>query len=205
MKQKKFYDIGQAQNYLTGSIIKINNEPVYILDVSSRMILSFVDIENYGRSDKSQSIKITDSNVDMGPIHLGLINLSNPFNVNNNIYISYRLPIRQSRIGLITNNIMILDEHRKIITEKGRIIFSKGMKNTMKNIYPSFTKAIEKINNNEIKNIAFSKRFYISKDRKLYYIFIDTPVGEIKENKIKLKTPFLYLTEMLEEDIKNVA
>ena len=125
MKNKKFFNTDHAYLYLVGSVIRVDGLPVYVRNVTysretRRQILTYAPVENYdeGRVDK---IHLDSSRIDMNPIPLGFINFQE-FGKPKITVGAYRVPSRQWRIGLTTDNMNIIpyrfsdrDAKKKII------------------------------------------------------------------------------------------
>lgn len=71
----------------------------------------------------------------------------------------------------------------------------KELTNTTLNIFPSFQESLEKVNSDFLQS-AFSSKFCINNKNTILYK--DKCVGDVKENKIKFRRNFEYLTESFE-------
>ena len=200
MKNKKFYDIDHARLYLINSIIRIDNNPVMVLDIlrnqSSERDIHYRPIEN---SEGTKIITLSSVRVDMNPVPLGFINFSE-FGKKKVAIRGYRGPSRQWRIGLTEENLRIQPQKYDTYTTRKKILKSIFLKNSICGVFPSLKKIIEMIKDKEATSQAFSRDFSIDK-AKLMFIQLKDPVGKIFKKEVMLFDDFLYLNQLLEKAI----
>ncbi len=187
---KDFYDLHHARSRLVHSIIVIGKEPVFIEDVEDenrkgQWKLYYTPLPGGDR----RIIYFPHKTINLTPVPLGFVNVPK----HKICCRAYRLPQRGWKIGLDQSNIIF----RSVI--KGghipKLLRSNALKNTIKNIYPSYIEARELVTEPE-QSQAFSRNFAIH-GSKLIHRFNDT-VGEAKE-KPELNSDHQFLKEALEK------
>lgn len=201
MRNKKFFNIDHANLYLVGSIIRVNDLPVYVRNVTysraiKKQILTYAPVENYdeGKVDK---VYLNSSRVDMNPIPLGFINFKE-FGKPRIAVGAYRIPSRQWRIGLTTDNMRIIPHRFDGYEAKRKVIHSIYFKKSVCGQFPTVEEIIEMIKNKEATSQAFSRDFAIEKN-KLMFLQLKAPVGKIFKNELMLFDDYLYLSQVLEK------
>ena len=178
--------------YLTGSIIRVNGDPVIITDLAPHnkgvYRIYYIQLEDYFKDERDIGIITTDSkNIDLSPVELGFCNFK--INGEHNTFYTYRSPQRMWKIGLHLNNFMINSlEPLEFFFENSRILYSKSLEDTIKNKYPSFDECIIKIHKPHIKSIAFSRDFALSSDRIYYKLFGTVGERDVNNNKFGYMT-----------------
>jgi len=201
MKNKKFFNTDHANLYLVGSIIRVDGLPVYVRDITynrtmRRQILTYAPVENYDEG-KVSTIGLNSSRVDMNPIPLGFINFQE-FGKPKIAVSAYRVPSRQWRIGLTTNNMSILPSRFAGHEAKKKVIQSIHFKKSVCGQFPKVEEIIEMIKNKEATSQAFSRDFAIEKN-KLKFIQLKPPVGKMFKGELMLFDNYLYLSQLLEK------
>ena len=201
MKNKKFFDIDHANMYLTESIIRVDSVPVRVEKVVyenalNRRVLYYKII---GKKEKMRNISLRSPRVDMNPLPLGFINFSE-FGFPKKAIRTYRVPSRQWRIGLTTENFKIVpnvfDTHRM----KKKIMESIHFKNSVCGNFPNIEEIIKNIKDKKAISQAFSRDFAMDKNN-LQFIQLKEPVGKIFKDEVMLFNDFLYLSQLLEKAI----
>jgi len=201
MKNKKFFNTDHANLYLAGSTIRVDGVPVYVRDVTysrplRRQILIYAPVENYDER-KVNKINLSSSRVDMNPIPLGFINFQE-FSKPKIAVSAYRIPSRQWRIGLTTDNMRIVPHRFDEYENKKKIIHSIHFKNSVCGQFPKLEEIVEMIKSKEATSQAFSRDFAIEKNR-LKFIQLKDPVGKLFRGELMLFDDFLYLGQLLEK------
>lgn len=209
MKTKDFFDVGQASQYLRASVIRVDNKPVYVMDVvmsdgrkiDNPLLLQYTPLEDINEDVRTLPLK--DERVDMNPVPLGFLNY-----LNEDGYTSYyisRFPSRKWKIGLSKENISVMMpggyEADRYIVQK--VFPTKLMVNTIIGKYPSVKQIITGFKRHRGSR-AFSRRFTITDQLTVYYKTLEKPVGQVDSGKstIKLFDEFFYLREVLKEDVQ---
>lgn len=198
MRNKDFVSPDHADSYLRHCIIRLNEEPIYVLGVTSLsgegLLYSFphrMDV-----NDDMKKINLKDEDIDMTPVPLGFVNFST-FISKAYAYSVTRLPVRAWKVGLTTNNMTVLNRD----IEHKQLMFSEGFRRTVIGAFPSLDECIKK--HKEVNSIAFSRHFSVDCFGNLFHHLIEEPVGSVYNNKeLKLKERYTFLTEALAEDIK---
>lgn len=201
MKNKKFFNIDHARLYLIGSIIRVNSLPVYVKDITynralKKQILIYAPVENFDE-EKVYKVHLDSSRVDMNPIPLGFINFKE-FGKPKVAISAYRIPSRQWRIGLTTDNMRMIPYHFDGYETKRKVIHSIYFKRSVCGQFPKVEEIIEMIKNKKAMSQAFSRDFAIEKN-KLIFLQLKTPVGKLFKNELMLFDNYLYLSQLLEK------
>lgn len=201
MRNKKFYDLAQAQSYLTHTIIRVNGVPVWIEDVTKGQAgyrISYCHLDEVGL--RTDAIMAEDEAVDMNPVPLGMVNVS--INANPNAFFLSRAPVRKWKIGLARENADLRNVHGDAcgMATMQNVLPSIGLARTIMDQFPKFTKALDTFKRYR-GSVAFSRRFAVTSDLHLFFSGYREPVGSIVGGKPYLSDAFVYLKEILEEDI----
>lgn len=207
MRTRTFFDNDHAFRYLTQSIIRVKDNPVYVTHTQQAddgYVLSYDRLplppsSRAGKSGTRYTIHSRDE-VDMNPLPLGMLAVHQNDKVEASTYLS-RLPQRAWKIGLTEYNIQVSKISDKEYTRLSLrdLIYLPAFLKTVRGDYPSMKETIRLSNERKLP-IAFSRRFAIEEDKLLYKTFI-VPVGEIQNNKPVLSDNFKYLAQVLEEDL----
>lgn len=210
MKSYRFFDLTQAQNYATGSVILYDDVPYYVIGVEggdSRNGFSMVLQElNYVQDSpenmwnnritaNSSSVRISYNIPD-----LGLLNYR--INKNNTVISAARTPSRIFKIGLSVNSLFLFGWHKLSSSVRAsNVITSTALRDCILNRYPLYSEALKTIKERK-SEVAFSKRFAIGgEERYLFYKDEQVPVGKIEDDVPVLSEEFVYLKEMLQIDV----
>lgn len=209
MRTKDFFDVGQASQNLRASIIRIADKPVYVMDVvaseprkiNSPLLIQYSPLANI--NEDVETIPLKDIKVDMNPVKLGFCNY-----LHDEGYASYyvsRYPTRKWKIGLSRENISVMmpggyEADKYVI---GKLFPTKLLAATINNRYPSVKEIIKGFNRYSGTR-AFSRRFTITSELRVYYKTTEQSVGIVKQDKgtISLFDDFFYLKEVLKEDLQ---
>lgn len=202
MKNKEFYDANHANLYLVNSIIRVDGVPVYITNVQRSRKLSKITIHYNlisNRENTEETIPIDSKRIDMNPVPLGFINFTE-FGKPKTIISAYRIPARQWRIGLTSNNLKLIPNCYNGAETKRKIIQSIYFKRSVCGEFPNVKKVIKMIKDKEAISQAFSRSFAMERE-KLRFIQLAEPVGELFKGEIMLFDDYLYLSQLLEQDL----
>jgi hypothetical protein len=172
-------NIPYAKQRLVGTIVRIKDEPVKVLDISPKGIATA-----YFLKDENEFFTDID-NLNLEPVPLGYINYKNQ------AYYLVRKPIREDwRQGLRVGNIAF-------IGPQGFMEFPrKELRDTILNQYPTFAQAVEAVAKQRKAKVAFSRVFAVSADKELLYK--ERVVGSF-DKLPQLSDKFRYLHECLQE------
>ena len=202
MKNKVFYDQDHAIRYLNHSIIRVDNTPVLVerIDVKgTHLYAQYHPIERMA-GEYTKQVSLRSSRVNMNPVPLGWVNWRN-WDRKLVALKAFRIPERAWKIGLTSQNLLILPGTTDRET-KDRLLYSKYMKATICNDFPSLTYVLSKFRNEKIKSIAFSRRFSLNSNGSLFFIQLPKKVGRVYKDTLKLDEKYIFLSELLEKDMK---
>ena len=172
-----------ASLYLVDSIIRYNSEPVFVRGVGG----NFEVVANNLAKGGLVKFNLNSELVDLTPIPLGYLNTRGRA-----FYVS-RKPKRSWRQGLSSSNLRN--------PRHWELVLSKRLANLINGDYPPFLEVLVKFKDGgEVEEMAFSRRFAISREGSLYYK--GEEVGHLKDNNLTLHNDYQYLTEVLREDMK---
>ena len=202
MKNKEFYDQDHAIRYLNHSIIRVDNVPVLIerIDVrGSSLYAQYHPIERMADAYTKQ-VLLKSPRINMNPVPLGYVNWKN-WNRKLVALKAFRIPQRAWKIGLTTRSLRILPGSMERET-KDMLLYSKYMKATICNDFPSLEHVLSKIRDKDVGSVAFSRRFSLSSGGSLFFIQLSKKVGEVYKNTLKLYDRYMFLSELLEKDMR---
>lgn len=208
MKQKKFYDVSQASSYLTHSVIRYKDRPIYVQKVladrdsegNRRYLAYYYFLGQVGYAGDIRTVWLDDENIDMNPIPLGMLAPGQESTAT--IYCS-RMPRRAWKIGLTYQALNLSqiekDSGKRIKFRPQDILISSSLENTILNKYPSIKTATGMSNDKKVP-VAFSRSFAVW-DKSVYYKDIGLPIGDVVRNRVDLTDQFFWLKEKLNEDL----
>ena len=207
MNYNGFYDINHAQSYLRRSIIRIEDEPIFVSEIEERKnkvgqstlkILYHTIIGN-----EMKTINLKSPKVNLAPVPLGLVNISLMPDSYDAVVVS-RIPSRMWKIGLTTNNTQIVPVagKKKTIISSKDLFFSVSFRSTIVGAFPNYFDTVKKLEDGEYANtIAFNRHFAMQKRKTglylIYYKF-DVIVGKCSRAGPTLKQGFSFLKEHLD-------
>lgn len=196
MKGYVFHDITHAIRYLVGCIILINDRAAYIrniiMDNGETIVFQYLN----PASRKEEFIKLYHPNVDLSPVPLGWVNLTD-----NSIAYASRFPVRDWHVGLHPSNFSLVYAQPSMnIAGANHVFMFPQLANCIEGKYPSFKDALEIHHKNNGANyaVAFSRSFALS-NGKLVKGVINTVVGGIKEDFLVLSKNYSYMLDKLVE------
>lgn len=200
MRNKTFYDLAQAQRYLNSSIIRVADEPVWVeetLKKGADIMLYFSKLDEVGLNPKS--IKSTDPDVDMNPVPLGMVNTfirDQPA-----AYYCSRSPVRKQRIGLARDNLDVRTVNgRDMADMRNYILPSSALSLTIRNRYPTIARAWGQVKRTG-GTAAISRRLAIDGNARVWYMGYPDYVGMLYGNNITLMDQFIYLQDVVNEEL----
>lgn len=205
MRNKTFHDHDHAYRYLTSSVIRLGEEPIYVMDIGVKKDGRFsIVYKTVGRVEANKSIAIDDERVNMNPVSLGYMNVKEPFTNNCDVRVAFRRPYRGWKIGLCYDNLMLFTQNHNQISGMDRLyndVFNAGfLRDTIMGKYPSYRQALNLAENGV--PCAFSRRFSFNKDARLCFNQLVKPVGRLDRNRqVKLDDGYEYLAQILTEDM----
>jgi hypothetical protein len=210
MALRKFYDIEQAQLYLSDSVVRYDGEPVYIRtvmeheDADHKRRDYLVEFNNIEHPNEHDAEHLSAAGWNFEPVPLGMVNMFKD-GVRRVVDVS-RMPKRAWRVGLNSNNISTGPVGSfRLPNNFGvhSLLFSTELKQTIKGIYPTFKEAVGMVEDeNEDQCVAFSRRFAVGKEwdsMSLIYSKINNAVGVCDTEEPRLYEPYKYLQQALEE------
>lgn len=222
MTYNTFYDRNHAARYLTNTMVRVNNEPAWVVDTGydgRDYTMSYLTkYEGMGRGNgpdlgNMKHICVQDKKVNLDPIPLGMVNLdTNRTTSGNRIkFCAYtvRMPKRQWIIGLNSRTMHYYGPGRDTIRENDMyidanfILYSDGMKKTITGDFPSFRRARELVTKKNTYSVAFSRRWRLTRRGELKYKWFPDVIGMVSDaGQITLARDKQYLEQALYEDIR---
>jgi hypothetical protein len=199
-KNRTFHNNSHADAYLSGSIIRINDYPVYVHKVVDGFIYYTKADQKGGTTDR---IALDDQAIDMNPMPLGFLSVqkeSDPCSM----YLK-RGPYRQWKIGLTNHNCIVSNPFKNggvtSYIPSHHILHSKWFVDTVFGRYVD-PKTAHRVSNKaeELKVVPFGRRFAVCKDY-LLHKDLGEPVGTATNGKPELHEDFAYLDRQLNEDL----
>jgi hypothetical protein len=196
MQTKEFYDLQHAKSYLQGSIIRYRKRPIYITRLEQGKgerdyLIKYLSIGDIYKEAEPKIGNFPDDAFDLNPVPLGMVNIPGGA-----VYYVERMPVRQWKIGLTSNNAR---SQRLIAGEVGvdhrHLIHSKEMDKTIRGKYPKVPDILRAMH----PSAAFSRRFAIHNGKLLYRT--RGQVGNIVRGQLRLNDKFFFLKEVLMEDL----
>lgn len=205
MKQREFFDTNQANSYLSNSVIRLGESPIFVHAVNrerSGDILWYWDLGAVGGSERLKKVLLNNKDLDMTPVPLGMLATGKESKATT--YCS-RISRRAWKVGLSSgsldlNNISI-DRSKTIRFSKSAVLYSNSLANTIKGEYLDY-KSAKILSKDEGVPVAFSRNFAIWGDD-LYYRYVGQPVGTNKKTLPVLGEGFEWLAEVLQEDLND--
>lgn len=171
-----------ANSRLAETIVRLNGEPVYIINVSRGMKA------NCTRLDNDEAFVCDANELDLHPVPLGYCNY--------NKYACYlsRIPMRRDwRQGLRKGNYISLSG-----ADASRIPYD-AVRKVIIGEFPTYKACLEAVK--KLKSIAWHRHWAIDAHGQLLYKGGERPVGIIKDGLPELFSRYMYLTEALKESL----
>lgn len=178
-------DFEYARHKLCDSIVRYNNEPVFVVAVNNDGATKIHDLLN----GKYETVNLKD--LDLTPVPLGYCNWDNP------TYVT-RLPSRSWRQGIRSQTIYSLGHMGNIK--------SVPFVNMITGIYPKLQECVELVELEEVSGLAFNRKFAIEKmvQGGIAFLYKQKRVGllDIQKSLFPFIDPkYRYLHETVEEAI----
>src|SRR3990167_2223443 len=211
MKYNGFYNLDHVNAYLMGSVIRIEDDPVYVinLDYNGTMNKYKIAVRRL-ISKKEEWISLDDSRIVLAPVPLGMVNLKNE-NKRPTILVTARYPLRAWKIGLTSSNLFvtsILPHDQNLLNFN--LFPSKELGKTIIGDFPSLSSILKVMGDKaEIGDtIAFSRHFAIrnlgKEELSLLYYRYNEAVGNFTFfGQPQLHPAFSFLREHLIEELKD--
>ncbi len=216
MQYNGFFDLDQMRAYLRRCVIRIEHEPIFVWEVeekrnkggriTNRIIYTKLGLYNEeGPVIKNEDISIKDKRVNFSPVPLGFVNFPE-----NECIIVNRMPTRNWKIGLCSNNITIspVAGKRERRDDINSLLVSVNLRNCILGIYPLFATALRLTNGGDVLDtIAFHRHFALQKRKEqvvLIYYKYKVAIGSFKDGELNLRNSFSFLKEHL-EGARNVS
>jgi hypothetical protein len=185
-----FFDLAQAQQRLQNSLIRVKKSLAYVICVYLGEKTKYSLEVKYLASGKVVMIPLDDK-VDLTPLPLGNINYQG------DCYYLSRAPARKWKQGLTVENLTCrnyLEGYNNFPVDKACIA------DCVNNSYPTAKIAVESVEKDYSKAVAFSRNFSIIKNRIIVYN-CKIEVGSLAHNyrDFKLNDNAFFLKEMLQE------
>jgi hypothetical protein len=199
MKRKNFFDANQAEAYLSHSVIRVGDIPIYVHSVFGGVI-HYWELGTVGGSHKLKTIALEHSDVDMNCVPLGMLATGKESKAT--IYCS-RISRRAWKVGLSSGSLGLAnisnDRNKFIGFSRNAVLYSNSLANTIKGDYLDYQSAFT-LSRDEGIPVAFSRKFATWNDN-LYYKYLGEPVGTNKKTFPVLGEGFEWLAEELQEDL----
>lgn len=196
MQHRKFVGSHHANSYLAGTVIRVNKEPVFV-DYVERNTIYYRPVGKTVGNNKALTVPLYHPTINMEPFEIGYINETIKLGTQIKATRLFRVARRGSRIGLCATNSYSPDSNRETLIQ------STAFYNNVMNLFPSITEILEDKSRYIVG--AFSKRWAIDNTHPiphLKYVYLDTPVGEVRGKELHLDSNFTYLDKDLESAIK---
>ena len=193
-----YEDADYAHQRLTGTIISKDNTPIIVTQCyyndDMKVVVGYTSLAT-GRGGTALL-----SNLSVIPIDMGNVNYHG-----RSISMSRKPMRRDWRQGA---------RHQNTVTSMGHggdarnnILRSKAMVKCVKNDYPTFKDCLDKVHNDEVVSIAFSKKFSLGnkyleghEDVSLVVFYkSNESVGVVEDGRVELFDKYKYLDESLKE------
>lgn len=199
MRNRTFANDQHANAYLSGSVIRIDEKPVYITEVRSGLIY-YVPVELAQISKRADNVPLAHPSVDMMPVPLGFLSTLHEKHFANGFLA--RAPYRQWKQGLTTHNTRCTNPFKYGSSSwptTGHIIYTDQMRDTILGVYLD-PKAAQALSQKKKATVGFSRNFGVF-DQHLLFQDFNEPVGEVLNGKPKLHEDFYYLNTQLKADL----
>ena len=217
MRSKNFYDAHQAHRYLNDSVIRLNNEPIYVVSIDTTRTkydykIHYVPLPiglNGAQQKDVKVVRLKSSGIDLNPVPLGFINSPSLFQPKIHVVMyAYRYPNRNWHVGLTSGNLAIISMRDSVVREDDRrpdrsLLQSQSIKDTIMGVYPSVRHILKLMRkDNGIRGMAFSRNFAINYRSELFFKWNRQSVGHIENDlSFNLFNDNKYLIQSLTEDL----
>jgi hypothetical protein len=199
MRNRKFHNDGHASAYLSGSVIRVDDLPVYVTEVCGG-IMYYKLVEEAKQRATSQNIPLEHPKIDMNPVPLGFYAIKSEKDFGG-CYIK-RGPYRQWKIGLTSENCVVTNPFRhaqKNWPSASHCLWTQAMRDTILGIYLTPGEAQELAKKKECA-VGFSRNFGVFGDHLLFQDYGE-PVGTVTKGFPALHEDFTFLKQQLKADL----
>jgi hypothetical protein len=206
---KKWYNIDQITRYLVSSVVRYDGYPVFVTAIQfgdgEWYNIHFTDLLTNEKNMK----RSTSPDWNFDPVPLGFVNMSK-FGQQELAFVAMRKPLRAWKTGVSTKTLVVESvsyhiPHPRMVKS---YLTSRALARCVIGDYPSYEKATAKLaprrGRETVSMIAFSRRFAVDTDSKLYHHLHYGPVGTWKDD-IDLDENYKFLHETLAEDMRHEA
>ena len=169
-----------AKGRLESTLVRVGEEPFYVHQIKT-LGPSMIAEGLFYHSGEVKTVKLSSINIE--PVPLGYVNYGA------HCYFIMRKPARKWKQGLCFGNIAFVG------AQGFREFPINEMRNTIKNIYPTFNEATRLVKG-EHKSVAFSRDFAVTRNNEVLYR--GRQVG-VWDKLINLNDKYKYLSEYVEE------
>lgn len=189
-------DVEQLQLRLAGTIIEFDGRPVQVSRVNQNGSLELILLPG-GRDNIV--VPSNDPRFNIRDFKLGYVNCHNTAG-----YLT-RVPARQQRQGLTNANTVFDEDFRRFVGRPlSEISRRPEFTDMWRNTYPKFADVVNRLNANpDLRKMAFSRRFALSKDRELGFFelhYRGRRVAWGDPNQFNLPSEYQYLTEVISSE-----
>lgn len=156
------------------SIVLYKKYPVYVGEVHKDSLTLF----DLGSKKQIDTVSPDHPEFDFKPVHLGCINLEGL-----QVAFMQRVPMRQFKIGLVSNNTTVVGVPNALGLVSIREAWKQPLADCILGKYPSKEEAIKAVEGKKKASIAFNRVFSIDQDLNLYHR--NTKVGMINDENGK--------------------
>lgn len=146
------------------TVIRYKKQPVYVKAITNNRELVLQALENV--KEKFPEISLTDSDLDFTPVPLGFANY------NGNAFYLSRIPSRQYKQGLASNNLVVdcLTEGNKtaLASKELKKVCNRSISSCILGKYPSLQQALKLITEGAL-SVAFHRQFAVDEDWNILY------------------------------------
>lgn len=195
MPQNDFYDVAHANLRLSNTIVRINNYPVFVIEVREDWTVA-VQYLGSGKIAELSDIRNL-KGLDISPVPLGFCQ-----NGHTTSYLM-RMPRRRTKQGLAEDSIATHDGNGNSVRRSNA--YSKALDNTITGVYPTLKAALSMINAKGFASVGISRNWAIGNAGDMIYFMYKYygKVGILKDNRFILDEEYSYLQECLDQEIGN--
>jgi hypothetical protein len=199
MRNRKFHNDDHASAYLAGSVIRVDELPVYVTEVCGGLMY-YKPVEEAKRRATALNIPLEHPKIDMNPMPLGFYAIKNEKDLNG-CYLK-RGPYRQWKIGLTSENCVAANPFKHAQRNwptAGHILWTEALRDTVLGIYLTPDAAQDLAKKKEC-TVGFSRNFGVFGDYLLFQDF-NEPVGTVINGVPKVDDDFTFLKQQLKADL----
>lgn len=192
MPNNDFYDVAHANLRLSGTIVRLNDYPVYVQEVNDDWTASIMFL-NSGKKATTGDIREQEG-LDISPVPLGFCQIGQQAS-----YLM-RMPRRRTKQGLSEDSISSHDGNSSSVRRDNA--YSKSLHNTITNVYPSLSTAISMLDKS-FTSVGIARNWAVTRIdgfNVLMYKYYG-PVGKVMDKQYILDQDYSYLQECLDQEV----